>query len=85
VEKAALAKRREAEPLSDGARSVESIEEIASRASTSLSKSCRKPLKKQRADKLSGAWRRQRGNPLYLAVLIGGSLILIAIVVSPLG
>jgi high-affinity K+ transport system ATPase subunit B len=44
------------------------------------------PLKKQRADSLSGAWRRQRGNPLYLAVLIGGmSLIFFAIVVSPLG
>ena len=29
---------------------------------------CLKLLKKQRADSLSSAWRRQRGNPLYLAV-----------------
>lgn len=52
----------------------------------SAATSCRELLKKQRADSLLGAWRRQRGNPLYLAVLIGGmSLIFLAIVVSPLG
>ena len=33
-----------------------------------IATSCRELLKKQRADRLSGAWRRQRGNPLYLAV-----------------
>ena len=33
-----------------------------------ITTSCRELLKKQRADRLSGAWRRQRGNPLYLAV-----------------
>ena len=42
-------------------------------------------LEKQRADRTLGAQRRQRGHPLYLAVLIGGmSLIFFAIVVSPL-
>ena len=42
-------------------------------------------LEKQRADKALGAQRRQRGHPLYLAVLIGGmSLVFFAIVVSPL-
>lgn len=35
-----------------------------------IATSCRDLLKKQRADRLSGAWRRQRGNPLYLAFLI---------------
>jgi hypothetical protein len=70
--------------LSDGARSVEDKEEISSRASTSLSGSRRERLKKQRADNHLGAWRRQRGNPLYLAVLIGGMILLFfAIVVSP--
>lgn len=34
----------------------------------SAATSCRELLKKQRADSLLGAWRRQRGNPLYLAV-----------------
>ncbi len=33
-----------------------------------IATSCRELLKKQRADRLSGAWRLQRGNPLYLAV-----------------
>src|SRR5688500_16749136 len=33
-----------------------------------ITTSCRVLLKKQRADSLSGARRRQRGNPLYLAV-----------------
>jgi hypothetical protein len=71
VEKVALAKRREAVSFSDGARSVERKEEIAPRASTSLPGCCRERIKEQRADELSGAWRHQRGNPLYLAVLIG--------------
>ena len=85
VEKVAPAKRRGPVSPSDGAGSVECKEEIAFRASTSLSGSCRKPLKKQRADNHLGAWRRRRGNPLYLAVLIGGvTLIFFAIVVSPL-
>ena len=70
----------------DGARSVEYKEEIGVGASTSLAGNTRERLKKQRADNHLGAWRRQRGNPLYLAVLIGGmSLIFFAIVVSPLG
>lgn len=34
----------------------------------SIATSCRELLKKQRADRLSGGRRRQRGNPLYLAV-----------------
>ena len=85
VEKVALPKRREAVSFSDGARSVERKEEIALRASTSLPGGCRARLKKQRADGLFGAWRHQRGNPLYLAVLISGMrLIFFAIVVSPL-
>ena len=70
---------------SDGARSVEYKEEIASRANTCFSGSCRERLKKQRADNHLGALRRQRGNPLYLAVLIGGMILLFfAIVVTPL-
>jgi hypothetical protein len=35
---------------------------------SSIATSRRELLKKQRADRLSGAWHRQRGNPLYLAV-----------------
>ena len=51
----------------------------------SVAKSRRSGLKKQSADRPLEAQRRQRGHPLYLAVLIGGmSLILFAIVVSPL-
>jgi len=33
-----------------------------------IATSRRELLKKQRADDLSGAWRLQRGHPLYLAV-----------------
>ncbi len=48
-------------------------------------KSRRRALEKKRADNPLGAQRRQRGHPLYLAVLIGGmSLSFFAIVVSPL-
>ena len=47
---------------------MQTINRFKSRPSIATSR--RELLKKQRADRLSGAWRLQRGHPLYLAAFM---------------